>query len=228
MNDRDTWDQEYTENKAIPSSHREQLSLPFQAMEPFLELDDAEMVVEVGCGNGRHTAYLARQEIDIEALDFSEGALEMARNRVEEEATGDQVTLQQQDVTDGIPHDDSTADIVIDSYVSCHFLDDRELEQYMEEVERILKPGGRLYWSGMASSDGYYGELGETHPDKNIVVDPLNNVAKRLYTHEEVQNGIPGAPAATYTIEMTFDDFIEDHLFERHVLAAVYRFDGDG
>lgn len=224
MNDEETWDQEYAEYEAIPSSDRKAVSYPLEVMAEYITFDEVDTVAEVGCGNGRNTAYLAKQDTEITAIDFSAEALGRARDRTQQEGITDAVTFFKADVSEHLPLPDDSIDLVVDSYTTCHFLDEEELEQYLEEVERVLSSDGQLYWSGMSADDGYYGKLGSTHPADGIIVDPLNNVAKRLYTQEEIENGLPGGPSAEYAEEVVFTDFVRDELFERHVLAALYRF----
>lgn len=225
MNRKDTWNQEYAEHDAIPSSRREAVSLPLQAASHWIDFDQVETVAEIGCGNGRNTVYLADRDVAVAAIDFSREALKLARNRIAAEELDDIVTLYNADVSDRVPLPDDSVELVVDSYVSCHFLEDEAVERYMEEVERVLVPRGCMYWSGLGVDDEYYGALQATHPEDRIIVDPLNNVAKRLYTQGEVREGMPGAPEAEYSMELTFNDFVADDLYRRHVLAALYRFE---
>lgn len=98
-------------------------------------------VVEVGCGTGRNTEWLARPEggaTNIAALDFSEGMLARARARVDEA----RVRLIQHDVRSTWPLGDAAADVVIVMLVLEHL---EHLEPIFAEAARTLRAGGELF-----------------------------------------------------------------------------------
>jgi len=122
MNDRETWDVEYEERDAIPSSHRSQASRAVRALAPLLDHDRLGTVLDVGCGNGRNTAFFAGQGHDVVAVDFSDAAIDLMRGTVAAEGLGDRVTVRQEDVLEGLSLDSGSVDLIVDAYVSCHFL----------------------------------------------------------------------------------------------------------
>ena len=70
---------------------------------------DGRKVIEVGCGTGRNTVWLAERAADIVALDFSEAMLDRAKDRVSEP----RVCFLQHDARAPWPLADSSADVVI-------------------------------------------------------------------------------------------------------------------
>jgi len=105
-----------------------------------LNIEDRN-VVEVGCGTGRNTEWLARTPAgarDIVALDFSEGMLARARERVADA----RVRFLQQDVRQRWPLADSSADLVIAMLILEHV---ELLEPFFTEAARILSTGGELF-----------------------------------------------------------------------------------
>jgi SAM-dependent methyltransferase len=70
-------------------------------------------VVEIGCGTGANTVWLAEAAERVIALDFSDRMLEQARRR----ATSKRVRFLRHDVSEPWPIPDQSADLVLDSLV---------------------------------------------------------------------------------------------------------------
>lgn len=101
-----------------------------------LALDGAD-VLEVGCGTGKNTVWLAAHARSVVALDFSPGMLARARERV----AGGHVRFVEHDVREPWPVADAAVDVVVGNLVLEH-VDD--LAPVLREVARVLRPGGRL------------------------------------------------------------------------------------
>lgn len=95
-------------------------------------------IVEVGCGTGTNTVWLAEPAQRVIALDFSERMLDEARRRV----ILDRVRFLQQDISESWPVPDESADLVVASLVMEHI---RDLKPIFAETERVLKGGGALF-----------------------------------------------------------------------------------
>ncbi len=94
--------------------------------------------IDLGCGNGRNAIYLAQQGFAVEGVDYSESAMQWARERVLE--AGVQVTLTRRSVFD-LELMDVSYDLVYDSGCFHHIAPHRR-QRYVELVSRTLKPGG--------------------------------------------------------------------------------------
>lgn len=104
-------------------------------------------LVEVGCGTGRNTEWLARAAAgssdaagpeSIVALDFSEEMLARARLRVNDR----RVSFIQHDVQQRWPLANASADVVIAMLILEHV---EHLEPFFAEAARILRDGGELF-----------------------------------------------------------------------------------
>jgi ubiquinone/menaquinone biosynthesis C-methylase UbiE len=95
-------------------------------------------VIEVGCGTGRNTAWLAERAAEIVGLDFSDAMLARARARVNEP----HVRFVQHDVRTAWPFADAAADVVIAMLVLEHV---EHLEKVFAEAARVLNPGGQFF-----------------------------------------------------------------------------------
>ena len=96
-------------------------------------------VLDVGCGPGAVTWFLAREGFDAAAVDGSPTALRLARERLDRE--GLKADLREGDFTRGLPWPDDTFDAAIDSSALCT----NPLAAFassLAEMRRVLKPGG--------------------------------------------------------------------------------------
>ena len=99
-------------------------------------------VVDLGCGTGRHTEWLARAGARVTAVDFSEKMLERARSKV---PVAD-VRFVVHDLHDPLPLEDASFDAVVSGLVLEHL---RDLDGFFREAHRVLRPRGRAVVSAM-------------------------------------------------------------------------------
>lgn len=219
---RERWDEEYNTHAAIPSSHRSSPSKALVAASAAIDYPRISNAIDVGCGNGRNSIYLAKRGINTVAVDFSDRAIEIARERFSRSKSSGSIDIVQGDVSRGLPFKASSADLVVDSYTSCHFLDDNKLTEYFSEVERVLRSDGQFYWSALSLDDQYYSEISDTHPDENVIIDPLNDLPKRLYEKSEIRTGLPTSLEINMTLELSFTDIVDEKEYIRSIIAGVF------
>lgn len=92
-------------------------------------------VLDLGCGTGRHTAYLAQAGAHVTAVDFSEGMLEQARRKV----AGAEVRFVVHDLHDPLPFPDAAFDRIVSGLVLEHL---RGPGPFFREARRVLRAGG--------------------------------------------------------------------------------------
>jgi malonyl-CoA O-methyltransferase len=95
-------------------------------------------VVEIGCGTGRNTEWLAMQAASITALDFSEEMLRRATTRLRDP----KVRFIQHDVRTAWPLSAETADVIIAMLILEHV---EYLEPVFAEAFRVMRPSGKLF-----------------------------------------------------------------------------------
>ncbi|PUA39335.1 class I SAM-dependent methyltransferase [Paenibacillus elgii] len=95
-------------------------------------------VLEVGCGTGRTSCYLAKQGFDITGLDLRPDMLVKAKFRAEAEQLD--IRFMEGDIT-ALPFEDATFDVVLAESVT-NFAD---IGRALAEYARVLRPGGILY-----------------------------------------------------------------------------------
>jgi len=109
-------------------------------------------VLEIGCGTGKNTAWLARMARRVLALDFSAAMLREAQARLRAAGAGN-VALALADFTQPWPCAARWAGLVTCNLVLEHIAD---LPPIFEQAHRVLMPGGRLFVS-------------ELHPDRQAL-----------------------------------------------------------
>ena len=129
----DIWAETYDESK---NATRDLDGVALRAQR--FELEGAK-VVEIGCGTGKNTVWLA-SAAEVIALDFSDKMIEMARQRVR----SDRVTFVQHDVCQPWPVSERFADLITCNLVLEHIEDVRSV---FKHARRAMKPGGTLFVS---------------------------------------------------------------------------------
>lgn len=96
-------------------------------------------ILELGCGSGELSVWMALQGADVDGLDISDEGIVVAERRA---AENDVSTIARFSVTGGeaLPFSDATFDAV----VICVALHHMDVPQTLREIFRVLKPGGRF------------------------------------------------------------------------------------
>lgn len=98
---------------------------------------DGARVLEIGCGTGKNTVWLATQALTVTAMDFSAGMLARARQRV----VSDHVQFVEHDIQTPWPQASVAFDVIVGNLVLEHV---EHLAPVFSEASRVLRPGGTL------------------------------------------------------------------------------------
>jgi malonyl-CoA O-methyltransferase len=136
-------------------------------------------VLELGCGTGKNTSYLAEHARHVTAVDFSEGMIARAHERL----TTSNVKFVRHDIRDPWPMSPASVDLVVGNLILEHVHD---LAPVYFEAARVLRPNGQLF-------------ICELHPFRQLLggqpnfVDPHTGekveVAAHIHTVSEYVNG---------------------------------------
>ena len=99
-------------------------------------------VLDLGCGTGRHSLWLASAGATVTGVDFSEGMLEEARAKPGAEA----VRFLAHDLQQPLPFAAASFDLVVSGLILEHL---GALDAFFAEARRVLRPGGRAVVSAM-------------------------------------------------------------------------------
>jgi SAM-dependent methyltransferase len=110
-----------------------------------LELSSQSRALEIGSGSGVYALHVAATVgCRIIGLDINASGIQNANQLARERRLDELASFTQCDVSGGVEFDDATFDAVFANDVFCHIANRRSL---LHEVNRVLKPGGRLLFS---------------------------------------------------------------------------------
>jgi len=103
-----------------------------------LQLEDKD-VLELGSGTGKNTSFLAQRARHVVAMDFSEGMIARAHQRI----VTNNVKFMKHDVRDTWPVTSASADLVVANLILEHVHD---LAPVFFEAARVLRPNGQFFF----------------------------------------------------------------------------------
>ncbi len=155
---------------------------------------DKEMV-DLGCGIGRNTIYLAEKGATISGFDISRTAIRAAKSVARERGFGD-MTLQVQDFNERarIRAEDAAVDLTL-CIMMFHLLNAAARPALASEIARATKPGGFLVLRTLAKEgDKNAKQLLQDFPtnEEGTYKMPGTGFHEHVFTKEELLNLFPG------------------------------------
>lgn len=139
------WEREYRNPQLVTKDEKPQKDtlrfLKFLKKEEGVLLEGLH-VLDLGCGTGRNSNYLAERGNTVTGFEISQTAIDLARTRAE--ALMLLVEYLHHDIGAKYPFDDDTFDLILD-ITSSNSLNEKEREIYLAETHRVLKKGGYFF-----------------------------------------------------------------------------------
>jgi ubiquinone/menaquinone biosynthesis C-methylase UbiE len=101
-------------------------------------------VLDLGCGSGRHTAYLAEQGFSVYGIDISDEGIHKAGQKVHN--SGHHAVLTTGSIFHKLPYQTNFFDSIISTKV-LHNGRIKDIRNAIKESERVLKPQGVIFVS---------------------------------------------------------------------------------
>lgn len=160
-----------------------------------LEKIDCRSCLEIGCGTGKNTSWLATRAAQVTAVDFSEEMLQKAKAKIK----SDNVQFLQADITQPWDFVNKPYDLITFSLVLEHI---ENLHDIFQKAAQALAPGGYVY-------------VGELHPFKQYAgtkarfktADGLQEVT--CFTHH-LSDFAQAAAQSKFSIERV-QEYFDDH-----------------
>ena len=113
-------------------------------------------IVELGAGLGRDTIFFAQNSLHIEALDYSNKAIETIKKKSKDLNLSNFIKAKVFDVRKKLPFENNSIDACFSHMLYCMALSNLDLENLNKEIFRILKPGGINIFTVRHTDDGDY------------------------------------------------------------------------
>ena len=135
-------------------------------------------VLDVGCGFGRNAIYFAKNGLDVSGFDLSSHSVKITQ----EKAAAQNVKLGKFVVADmlNFPFDNDSFDCLLAMNVISH-TDLEGFNQILNEIKRVLKPGGEAYFTVGSKESYWFNNPACTYVDPNT----------RIRIEDGPENGIP-------------------------------------
>jgi ubiquinone/menaquinone biosynthesis C-methylase UbiE len=108
----------------------------------FFEKERVKKILDLGCGSGRHLVYLAKHGFDVYGIDIAKYGIKIAKDWLKKE--GLKSHLKVGDMHKKLPYKDNFFDAIIGIGTLNHGKI-KEIRRTIDEVRRILKPGGLIF-----------------------------------------------------------------------------------
>lgn len=179
-NDHQTeWDNEHTRQSTFTVMHTMRPAKPLPGFIDFLKnhnyIPQQSTLLDIGCGKGRNSIYLASMGFNVIATDISPKAI--ADARIRSRMYAGQIEYEVVDLADEWPHTASSIDAIVDCMTTV-YLSDPLRERALKEAHRVLKKDGFYLFYGFARL-----------PDDTGAMSPTPSAfGERYFSHDELLN----------------------------------------
>lgn len=150
---REHWQATYRQH---PGMYGQQPSAPASYAADLFAGADAHSVLELGAGHGRDALYFARRGLTVTATDFSATALEQLADSAQNARLADRISTLVHDARDPLPLPDGHVDAVFAHMLLCMALTTAQIKALVDEVRRVLTPGGAFVYTVRHTGDAHY------------------------------------------------------------------------
>jgi len=154
-----------------------------------------DSILEIGCGTGKNTVFLAQIGKRVHSLDFSQGMIEKAREKVKAE----NVRFEMADLTKRWSCEDGAYDLIVCCLVLEHI---QNLSHIFAEAARTLRSGGKFFINELHPFKQYGGTKARfERADQTIEVDAfVHHISE--FTNTASANGLMLAQLNEYWHEV--------------------------
>lgn len=147
--------------------------------------NNCKTVMDLGCGTGRHSIYLAKEGFQVYATDISDTGIEVTKSKAKE-LNLTNIQYKQHDMRD-IVFDNNFFDAILCVWTTGHGnLEDAR--KNVNEIYRVLKPNGVVVIDYVSTEDANYKKGEEIDKDTFINnVEGEENIPHHYSTEEEIK-----------------------------------------
>ena len=131
-------------NKIYTKGYKSEIDESMPNVVELLKTYGVTTVLDLGCGSGRHSVYLAEQGFSVYGIDIADKGIHKADQRLRD--SGLHVVLTTGSIFRTLPYDTSFFDSIVSAKVLHHGRIE-DIRKAIKEMERVLKPEGVMYVS---------------------------------------------------------------------------------
>lgn len=201
-------------NTAYYEAHSKGLDRMFKRILPHIGPVRGLKVLDLGCGSGDLSIFLAKNGASVVGIDYSKDAIQLAKQNLEFQKTEVQnnVKFYKKDAR-FIKFKKNTFDMIVSIDLFEHIHGD-QLESVVEKATKVLKPGGIL----VVHTEPNKVYLNFTHPYYIYPISQLLIIVNKLVFRKDYP-GLPKDPRNKYHKEQHVNEptlFYLKDLFKRH------------
>jgi SAM-dependent methyltransferase len=185
MTQQHIWDREYKKQHLMTNGDKPQQDtldfLKFLKREQKVQIE-GKSIIDLGCGTGRNSNYLAELGATVTGIEISQTALKLAHER-----NPGTVTYLHHSMGEVLPFADASFDIALD-VTSSNSLTEAEREIYIKELHRVLKPGAFFFFKGLCKDGDHNAKnLLKMSPGKeyDTYIMPEIGLTERVWSKED-------------------------------------------
>ena len=131
-------------------------SIPAKKALNFFKEKKINNIIELGAGLGRDSIFFAKNNLKIQALDYSSSGIEIINNKIKKDNLSNYISTKLFDVREKLPFKDNSIDACYSHMLYCMALTIADLQKLNNEIHRILKPNGLNIYTVRHTNDGDY------------------------------------------------------------------------
>lgn len=191
MAQQEIWEQEYESGKLVSKDDQPQAFMK-RYVRRFTFLSGKEpnewRVLDLGCGTGRNSNFLASLGADVVGVDIASNAIELAEERANK--LGVSVEYLHQSIGEKLPFENESFDLILD-ITSSNSLNEAERDIYLHEASRLLKPDGAFLVRALSlDNDKNAKNLVKKFPgpEQHTYVMPGTGIVERAFTQQDFRS----------------------------------------
>ena len=167
--------------------------------------------LDVGCGFGRNSIYMAKQGFEVSTFDLSHDSVETTKQKAKE----NNVTIKDIRVADmlSMPYKDNSFDCLFAYNVISH-TDKVGFNKILNEIKRVLKPNGEAYFTVGSKESFWFNNPNCIYVDENT----------KIRVEDGPENGIPHFYMGDEDCFNLFNDFLIKDIRNVRVLTEYGNF----
>lgn len=183
----------------------------------YVEKRPVQTVLDLGCGSGRYTIFLAEQGLKVSAIDIAQSAVDMTKDWLKFRGlTGD---VRQASIEE-LPFPDASFDALVSFGVLDHVLAP-VAKKGIQEIRRVVKPGGLIHLNLRSTKAYHYGEGEQVEPGTFLIPDgPEKGLAQHFWNEEEIEQAFAGLKVLNWELVVRYFDRAQTKCDARWAVSA--------